>query len=202
MAENLQNLLERIQKEGVHTAEQKADQIIKDAEAKAQSILNDAKTQAQSDVAKAETEAKSFDAHAKQSIQQAARDVVLSVQQQIDKTLQSIVRQNVSEALSADGLKDIVLKVTEAYAKGLPNEARIEVLLSEDERRAIGDALVAEFGKSAQTGLTVSASDTIISGFSLSVVDGNVEHDFSGEAVTEALCALLRPRLAELIREL
>ncbi len=202
MAENLQNLLERIQKEGVQTAEQKADQIIKDAEAKAQSILNDAKTQAQSDVAKAETEAKSFDAHAKQSIQQAARDVVLSVQQQIDKTLQSIVRQKVSEALSADGLKDIVLKVAEAYAKGLPNEARIEVLLSEDERRAIGDALVAEFGKSAQTGLTVSASDTIISGFSLSVVDGNVEHDFSGEAVTEALCALLRPRLAELIREL
>ena len=202
MAENLQNLLERIQKEGVQTAEQKADQIIKDAEAKAQSILNDAKTQAQSDVAKAETEAKSFDAHAKQSIQQAARDVVLSVQQQIDKTLQSIVRQKVSEALSADGLKNIVLKVAEAYAKGLPNEARIEVLLSEDERRAIGDALVAEFGKSAQTGLTVSASDTIISGFSLSVVDGNVEHDFSGEAVTEALCALLRPRLAELIREL
>ena len=202
MAENLQNLLERIQKEGVQTAEQKADQIIKDAEAKAQSILNDAKTQAQSDVAKAETEAKSFDAHAKQSIQQAARDVVLSVQRQIDKTLQSIVRQKVSEALSADGLKNIVLKVAEAYAKGLPNEARIEVLLSEDERRAIGDALVAEFGKSAQTGLTVSASDTIISGFSLSVVDGNVEHDFSGEAVTEALCALLRPRLAELIREL
>ena len=202
MAENLQNLLERIQKEGVQTAEQKADQIIKDAEAKAQSILNDAKTQAQSDVAKAETEAKSFDAHAKQSIQQAARDVVLSVQQQIDKTLQSIVRQKVSEALSADGLKDIVLKVAEAYAKGLPNEARIEVLLPEDERRAIGDALVAEFGKSAQTGLTVSASDTIVSGFSLSVVNGNVEHDFSGEAVTEALCALLRPRLAELIREL
>ena len=49
--------------------------------------------------------------------------------------------------------------------------------------------------------MEIKADDSIISGFKVSLKGDNVQHDFSGEAITEAMCRLLRPHLAEIVKQ-
>lgn len=199
MAEELQGLLERIRKDGVQKAEAEAEEIVAAARDKAAGLVKEADEQARNIVAKAEKEAAQFLERSKKTLEQAARDVVLSVGDAVVATMKDIAMQEVSDAMKPDTLKKVLVSVIDAYCKDQKNE-RIDVLLSADDQKAVADFLMSKFKTQMKKGLQIRADSAVTAGFKVSLVDKNIQHDFSVEAVTEALSQLVRPKLAEILR--
>ncbi len=197
MAEKLQSLLERIQKDGIEKAESEAEIIVAQAKVEAESIVKEAKAEGEKTLKKAEQESEQFAARGTRSLEQAARDVILSVQKAIDGSFQRLVDRKVGEALDADTLRRMLIKVVAAYCD---DETGIEVSLPAEEQQKIMDGLLSELSGEMKAGVDIKADGSLTGGFRVATANGKVEHDFSKEAITEALCSLLRPRLAEIVK--
>jgi V/A-type H+-transporting ATPase subunit E len=197
---NLQGLLERIQKEGVDQAQAEAARILGAARAQAARTLAEAETRAQAVLAKAAQDVARAEAQGRQTIENAARDVLSALRSNIQETVRRLVAGDVKSALRGDALVALVALVVEAYAKSLPAGASLEVLLPPDQQQTIADAVLARVSEAARAGLVIQSDASVVAGFRVSVTGAGVEHDFTAAAISEALCRLVRPQLAERIR--
>jgi V/A-type H+/Na+-transporting ATPase subunit E len=199
MAEDLQSLLDRIRKDGVAQARKEADAILADAREKAARIVDDAKTAAADRVKAAEAQAEQFEARARDSLKQAARDVVLSVGAAINRTAQALVAQRVATTLSGDGLGAVIATAVNAYFAA-SDSREASVLLPEKDVEAVRRYLAGELADALLAGLEIKADRSIVAGFTIAEAGDEVRHSFTGEDITAALCKLLRPDLAEIVK--
>lgn len=199
MAEELQNLLDRIQKDGVDRAEVEATRIASEAKQAAEAIVAEATKQANAIRADAEKDAEAFEARARVSLQQAARDVVLSVGETLQTALREVVRHDVADAMTPEALQGMLASLVEAYLK--EGTSNVEILVSESDRAALSDFFMSRFAATLKQGVDIKADDGVVRGFRVSVADEQVQHDFTDKAVTDALCQILRPHLAQIVRE-
>ncbi len=200
MAEELQGLLDRIQKDGIERAETEAAQITADAKARAKAIVAEAENQAKALLAKAEADSGLFRQRSESAVSQAARDVILSVGEAVTETLQAIVARQVDAAMNTDALPGFIQEAIRAYASAQGDTA-IEVLLSEQQKEAVTAYFMKAFAGKMKGGLTIRGSRGVISGFTVTLKDSGVQHDFTGEALTSAIGQLLRPQLARIVSD-
>ncbi len=200
MSEELQSLLERIEKDGVDKANAKADEIVKNAEAKAAELVKNAAAQAAALMAKAEEDSKAFERRSAKALDQAARDVILSVERNVAAIFARIAAEEVAQALDIETIRASVTTLIESYVKADASGSRLAITLSDAQRADVTAYLASKFQSELASGLTIEGSSAIASGFKVAVTDTEVEHDFTGEAVAEALGALLRTDLADIIK--
>ena len=201
MPEELQCLLDRIQKDGVEKAENEAASIVSRAEEKAAAIIGKANEDATTALAEAEKSAAVFAERGGKALEQAARDVVISVQDAVHAALHAVVNSEVTRTLDTETVAGMLTEVARAYFSSPSGEARLDILVNPARQEKLVQHLSAEFGEALRNGLDIKGSDSVISGFRVSVVDSSVEHDFTAEAITEALCRLVRPHLVEILRK-
>jgi len=199
MAEELQSLLERIQKDGVEKAEQRATEIVAEAKQKATATVKKAEARAVAIREEAEREAAAFAERGRRSVEQAARDIVLSVRQAVNKTFENLVAAEVADALDSDILKQVLVKAVESYCRETTAETPVELLIPAKQQKEVAKFLTAKYSRALRAGLDIKADRALGAGFRVSVVNDNVDHDFSDQAITAALCQFLRPHLAEII---
>ena len=190
MAEELQQLLEKIQRDGVDKANAEAQSIVDKAKKEAQSIVDKAKEEAAAATAKAEADAKAFGERANTTIKQAARDTVLEVRESVNRFFERLLAQDVKVAL-ADNAAALAADAVKALAAGADAQVAANAQLAE--------ALRAQFAAGAAKGVTVVTDESVGTGFSVRLDGGRVEHDFSEKAITAALAKRLRPDLAKLV---
>jgi V/A-type H+-transporting ATPase subunit E len=200
MAEELQGLLDRIQKDGVEKAEAEAARIIEEAKTKAAGIVSAAEDEADGLLRRAEEEGKLFEERGRSAIAQAARDVVLSVGDAITSTLKGIVTARVDAAFDTEDFPALVRSAVEAYCSA-DSVSGIEVLVSESQQEQVRAYFMREMAEQMQAGLAIKGDKGIVSGFLVSIKDSGIQHDFTGTALTDALCSLLRPQLAQIVKE-
>jgi V/A-type H+/Na+-transporting ATPase subunit E len=200
MAEELQGLLDRIQKDGIDKADAEASRIVEDAKRVAAETLKQAETQVEALLDKAREEGKLYQERGESAISQAARDVILSVGDAVTAALQGIVSTRVDEALSTEDFAALVKQVVLAYCSD-SSESKIDVILSETQREAVNAFFMREMSEQMQSGLTIKGDRSVVSGFIVSIKDAGVYHDFTGATLTDALCSLLRPQLAEIVKQ-
>lgn len=201
MPEELQNLLDRIQKDGVEKAQAESDQVLTQAREEAAGIVKDAEAKAATMKVASEKDAEALVERGKKTLEQAARDVVLSVRGTIDATLTRLVGASVSEALSNDTLKTMLATVVETYCKAGADDTPVVLLLSSEQKQALTDFFMASYAAELKKGLEIKDDDSIVAGFRVSMPKAKLEHDFTEPAITEALCQLLRPQLAEIVKQ-
>ncbi len=201
MAEQLQGLLDRIQRDGVDKAEAEADVILSNARKKAADTLAKAEAQADALRKQAERDSKTFVDRGQKALEHASRDVLLSLRESINRTVQAIVRQDVTAALSPEALAGILAEVVSAYtAKG--DAARdVSVLVPEAQQEAILQHVKTRLSAEAAQGLEVLGDGRVTCGFRVVIKDDNFEHDFTQDAITDSLCQLLRPHIASIVQE-
>ncbi len=199
MAEELQGLLDRIQKEGVERADTEARQIIDEAKAKAKRLVADAEKEAGALIEKARAESELFLKRSESALHQAARDVILTVGEAVTETLQALVGKQIDKALTTEALPGLIHEAVKAYSSATKAQP-IEVLLSESQQAAVRDLFMKQFRDAMKAGLTIKGSRSVLSGFRVSLTDRGIQHDFTGEALTEAIGRLLRPQLAEIVK--
>ena len=187
--EDLQSILEKINRDGVEKADAEAKRIIDGAKAEADRLVKEAKAEA--DHAKAEAEKKAADsaARAAESIRQSARDVVLGVKEAITALLEQLLVKKVDAALSDEATAAEIVReaVKELTGPG-------EVACGEKLAKALGSQLA------ALGSFTVVTDSTLGTGFTVKLDGGRVEHSFTGEAIAGELARRLRPDLAALLK--
>ena len=201
MAEELQNLLDRIQKQGVERAEAEAERIRAAAGEEAERLVAEARQAADAARKKAEADRAAIEARGRTALAQAARDVILAVGEALQAALERIVRDHVSAALDDGTLKQMLGTMVEAYCRAGEGPSGIEVLLEPEQRERLAADLSARFTAVLRDGLDIKPDRTLSAGFRISRTDDEVEHDFSAAAIAESLCRILRPRLAEIVAE-
>jgi len=193
MAEELKHLIEQIQKEGVEKANEQADTIISQAKEKAAKIVTEAETKAHDILKKAKNEAEAFAERSVKTLEQAARDLLITVGQGCEKVATGTLGKEVNAALSGDFLQKMILGVIE-QSKG----SSVSLSVSDSDKAALASFCAEQSKKSGQEIDLVSDAE-ILSGFKVGFKDKNVYLDYTGEAVAEALSAFLRPELAKTV---
>ena len=181
MAEELQQLLEKIQRDGVDKANAEAKAILDKANAEAKAIVEKAKEEAAATTAAD---------RAKETIGQAARDTVMEVKNGVNKLFEGLLARDVNAAL-ADNAAALAADAVKALAAGSDAQVAANAQLAE--------ALRAQLAANAAKGVTVVTDETVGTGFSVRLDGGRVEHDFSEKAITAALAKRLRPDLAKIV---
>ena len=191
MAEELQQLLEKIQRDGVDKANAEAAAIIAKAKTEADALVKKAQEDAAAAEAKGKADAEAYAARARETISQAARDTVLKVREDVTKLLTKLLAQNVSAALATEAVP-----LAAAAVKELVTGSGAEVAAS----AKFVDALRAQLAAQAQNGVKVVADEMTGTGFTVKLDNGRVEHDFTDATISEALAQRLRADLANLLK--
>ena len=189
MSEDLQSLLEKINREGVEKAKAEADRIVAEAKAKAAEILKSANEEAAKAKADGEKSARDYADRAAETVRQAARDTVLKVESAVTAMLDRLLAKDVDRALADE--KTVSALVAEAV-KGLAGPVEVSA------PPKLAAALKAQLAGSGS--FTVAMDDTLGSGFSVKTEGGRVEHAFTGDVIAGELSKRLRPDLAALLK--
>ncbi len=200
MTEELQSLLERIQTEGVQRAEAEAARIVAEGQERAAGIIREAEAQAEATRRDAQADAAASGERGRIALEQAARDFLLSLQKSIEAVLRQTLCDTVGAALTPDVMAAILVRLADAYAAHDMNESRIDVLLSPQDRDAVGAIVMDKYRELVRQGLTLRPDERVDRGFKVSFVDYNLYHDFSARAVAEALAPVLKPPLCDIVR--
>ena len=200
MAEELQHLIERIRKEGVESGEKAADALVAEAKKKAAAIVADAQKQAKEMSAKADQEAVAFATRGKATLQQAARDLLISIGGAVGDVVNGIVDAKVGAALSPELVAQMLLKLAEAYAKD-GGQGGIVAMLGEADAAAVKAYFAKEYQNKLAAGIQIESDKGIFKGFRVGAKGGQVFHDFTKEAIAESLANFLRPELAQLVKK-
>jgi V/A-type H+-transporting ATPase subunit E len=194
MTQDLQQLLDKIQRDGVDKAKVQAETILEKANAQALALVDHAKTEAASLLSAAQQEAEAFERRAEETIRQSARDTVLSVERSVTLLLTNLLLKDVQATLnSAELTTGLILEAVRAYLAG---KGTVEVAVSSK----LAEALRAKLASEAVSGVTVTTDESAGAGFRIRLANGRIEHDFTAPAIAEALARPLRPRLAALLK--
>jgi V/A-type H+-transporting ATPase subunit E len=189
----VQDLLNTIKKDGVESAEKQAAEIIDKAKAEAEGIVAAAKKEAAGFREQAKRDAEQFEASAKSAVSQAGRDVLISVQQALQKSFDALISRTISESFSGDALAAGIVEVV----KNFKIDGTLE--LGEASLKALESNLKGKLGAELKGGLELKLNKNIGGGFVLKEQGGKAYYDFSAESIAEVVKSYLSQHIAELI---
>ncbi|MDD3057904.1 MAG: V-type ATP synthase subunit E [Sphaerochaeta sp.] len=194
MAQQIQDLVASIRKDGIEVAQKEAAQIIADAKQQADALLREARKEAAALVENAQREMDTRDQSARSSLQQASRDVQLSLKKEILTQLDALLVKTVEKSFESKDLISLIEKVVSMEG----NAASKQVQLSEKDFSALAAQLKTQLQKSLKEGLEIKPVASVSSGFRLAEKDGSGFYDFSAEETA----ALLKPFLSAAIADI
>ena len=195
----LQELIDKIKKDGVASAETSAQKIIADAEKKAQAIINEAQEKADGIIKNAKAETERMEKASEDAIEQAGRNLIISFRDGITKELNAIVTEKTEKALEKDTLKKLVPETVKAWAQN-QDASDLAVLLSPKDLKALEADLKSSLKAQISKGLVIKQDSSVTSGFRIGAKDGSAFYDFSAEEVAELFSAYLNPRVTALMK--
>jgi V/A-type H+-transporting ATPase subunit E len=199
MADELQHLMERIRLEAIESAQAQANQILGQAREKAASLVRDAEAESKAILEKAEQDSRIYVERSQRTLEQAARDLLITVGQGVENILRDIVGNSVNQALDTEFLKQMMLTIAQAYCAKEGQESRIEFLISEQDQKAIVDFFADQYRRQLIRGVQIVTDNNVLKGVRVSLKDEQVQHDFTAEAIAEALTQFLRQHLADIV---
>lgn len=195
MAQQIQDLVASIRKDGIEVAQKEAAQIIADAKAQAEDVIREAKKEAASLLEKARREIDTRDQSARSSLQQASRDVQLSLKKAISAQLDRLLVTQVEKAYSSSELVGLIAKVVASLG-----DAKDQVVqLSQKDFDALAKNLAGALSSAIKDGLEIKAVSSITSGFRIAEKNGASFYDFSAEETAEMLKPFLSPAIAQIV---
>jgi len=192
----LQELLDKIRKDGIEAAQTDASKVLAEAETRRHVILSDAEREAKAILAKAKSDADRFEEAGKAALEQAARNLVISFRTEIASVLAAIVRTDTEKALSGSVLEAAIPAVLAAWKdKGTDDLA---VLLPPAELARLEGSLRNKLAAELKKGLELRPFPGIKAGFRIAEKDGAAYYDFSSDALADMLSQYLNARLGEI----
>ena len=195
----LQELIDKIKKDGIESASGEAARIKRDAEAEAGRIIAAAQKEAADIISRGKTDAERSEKAGKAALEQASRNLVLAFKGEIQTLLDKIIAQAAEAAYSGDALKTILPELLKAWISKSGSDS-LNLLLSEGDLGKLKSWANGALAGELQKGLELKSDRNLGAGFRIANKDGSAYYDFSAESVTELLSAYLNPHLAEILK--
>lgn len=198
MAEEIKDLIEKIQREGIKIAQDQADQIKNQAEIDAQKIISEAKNQAQRIIEQANTQAKKLDDSTQASLKQSGRDLLISLKKEINAMLAGLIKIDMHQILTTNELT----KIIETLIKNAPLSLGSEVIVSlnSQDKEKLEKEFFKQLSQNLKKQIVLKSVDNIESGFIISFDAGKSIFDFSDTALVEYITSFLKPELSKILK--
>lgn len=202
MAESIETFVAKLQTEGVEAGRQEAQTIVADAKTESEKIVADAQSQADKIIAQAKAEAENLLSRGRTELSLAARDAVLSLQENLSKSLQAILRYQAGETLhDVSFLGKVLHELILLYAKDeLAAKGGISFNVSPELRQELVDWALKEIGRDRldDIGMHMDLKGTLASaGFEYTVAGATIEVTL--DSVVDTLTGLVSPELRKVL---
>ena len=199
MAQELRELIEKINEEGIKAAQDRAGQIEHEAKEKAKAIIQKAQDEAKEIKEKTREEIAKIEESAKSSLKQAGRDLIIALRKEISAMLDKIIVSHVQKALTPEEMVRIIAQLIKEYR---PKETSdIVVLLKKEDLEKIEKTFLDELDKAVKKGINLKSSEEIHGGFAISYDSGKSYYDFTDKGLAEYLSGYIKPKLGHMLNE-
>lgn len=196
MAEQLNEFLEKIQKEAVDKAAELSELKINEAKQEAEKIVSDARKEAEAIVAEAEAKSKQFAENGEKTLRFAARDILTYTRQELENLLKKVFAEKAGAVLDLESVKPIILKIVSNMegdvVVGVPEGTDIEKLEK---------YFFAELANKAKGGVTVAPVKGLKAGATVVAKENDIKVELTDEALVELLSSQLSPKLAAVLKD-
>ncbi|MDR3131429.1 MAG: V-type ATP synthase subunit E [Treponema sp.] len=194
----LQELIDKIKRDGIEAAVEEASRLKTQAEEEAKRITEAARKEAAGIAAAAKADAERAEKAGIAAVGQASRNVVLAFKTGIQAVLDRIVVRETASSLNDEVLKAVLPDILKGWAAG---KDALNLILNEAQVRSLADYFNGKLAGELKAGLEVKPDRNLAAGFRIANKDGSAYYDFSAESVAELLSAYLNPRLAETLKD-
>lgn len=193
MQNKLQELTDKLYKEGLSKGREEGDRILSEAREEAAKIVAKAEQEAKKIVAKADKDAEDIAAKTAADVRTASAQVLQQTRKDIETILvNAVCTEGVKQTLStADILKEAVLSTARNFNASEPVD--LEVVLPEKLKAEMEPWVKNELSKALKTGVKAEFTKKISGGFTIGPADGSYFVSFSDETFDELISEYLRP---------
>ena len=199
MDNKLQELTDKLYKEGLSKGQEEGEAILAKAQSKAAEILEAAQKKAEEIIKKAENDAKDYQAKVEGDVKMAATQSIQSVKREIENLmLNGMIGGKATSALSsADFVKEIISSV----AKNFNSQESVDLALTlpENLRNELEPFVNGQLAKSLSNGVTAKFSGKIGGGFRIAPKDGSYYIDLTSEAFEALIGEYMRPATRKML---
>jgi V/A-type H+-transporting ATPase subunit E len=199
MVEEIRDLIEKINQEGIKAAEEKAQNIEAAAKQRADDILAQAKLEAKEMIAAAKDRVHREDEKGKTLLAQAGRDLLLSLRKEIDAMLGRIVVSDIQQALTPEALFKLLSEVVRNYSA--VESSDITVFLNKEDLKTLEKNFLHKLGEETKKKIILKPAEEISGGFTISFDSGKSCYDFTDKALAEYIGTYLKPKLNQILKE-
>jgi len=196
----LQELIDKIKKDGVASAESSAQKIIAEAEKRAASIVSEAEAKAEGIIKNAKAETQRMEKASEDAITQAGRNLIISFRDGINKELSAIVNEQTEKAFDKDLLKKLIPETVKAWVANT-DASDVSVLLPTKDLKALEAGFKTALKSQISKGLEIKGDASLSAGFKIGSKSGGAYYDFSAEEVAGLFSAYLNPKTTELMKK-
>jgi len=195
----LQELLDTIRTEGVNNAEEQARKIRAEAEEQAGKIVADARKEAARILESATQDAKRLEQSGREALRQAGRDLILSLQKEIQNLIAAIIKKETKNVLTGKFLEEALSAVLSGWKEN--GETDLTVLVTEKLLENLAKALHSQLASAVKGGAELRPGRHVDYGFKVSMKGGTAYYNFTEEGIAEILGEYLNPRIAEILKK-
>ncbi|MDR1030676.1 MAG: V-type ATP synthase subunit E [Treponema sp.] len=195
----LQELIDKIKKDGIESAAEEAARLKSQAEEQAKRIVEVAQRDADAIIAKGKADAERLEKAGIVALEQASRNLVLAFKGEIQALLDTIIAQRLRESYTEDTLKAVLPELLKTWAAKGSDE--LDLILSEKALKNLQAYFNNILADTLARGLELKSDRNLAAGFRIAHKDGSAYYDFSAESVGTLLSAYLNPRLGEILKQ-
>ena len=199
MDNKLQELTDKLYREGLSKGKEEGEALLAKAESKAEEILDAARKKADEIIKKAEKDAKDYQVKVEGDVKMAATQSIQSVKRDIENLMVSgMIGGKAASALSsADFVKEVITSVAKNFNS--QESVDLELTLPESLRSELEPFVNGELSKALSSGVTAKFSGKIAGGFRIAPKDGSYFIDLTSEAFEALIGEYLRPATRKLL---
>ncbi len=200
MQSKLQELTEKIYKEGVDKANKEAEDIVNQAKKEAEKIVQDAKKEADQTVDQAQKDAEELKRKVQAEVKQASFQTLRTVEQNITNLISSkVVDEPVKKSFQdQEFMKKLIQDVIKNWDASNP-QSDLSLILPEKGQQGLVDYFKSSAKKLIDGELDVTVDSKIKAGFKIGPADGSYQVSFKEEDFENLIKYYLRPKTVEFL---
>jgi V/A-type H+-transporting ATPase subunit E len=205
-ATGVQNLIEKIKKDGINTLDKEMKRKRKEDEEELSKIKKLAQEKIDKQLKDTEKELKKKNEQFENSLRLAARDFILQLKNQLENELLSkAVQKDLQDVLiDPDFLKEVILTMAGKFADKKGEVTELSLLIPKKQLGKLKqyflgrskEQLTSQAKKGGTAQLTFAA-DEAIAGFKIGIKGKNIVFDFTLEPLIESLVEYIRPEFQQ-----
>ena len=198
MAEEIRDLIEKINQDGIRAAEEKGRQIEAAAQEQAGEILDRARHETEGMLSAAREKIRREEENEKTVLAQAGRDLLLSLRNEIGAMLGRLLEGEVRATLTPEALATLLSDVIRRESAGEGGD--IAVYLKKDDLERLEAHFLQRLREETKKQIVLMPADGISGGFIISYDGGKSCFDYTDRALAAYLGARLKPELDRILK--